>query len=195
MLSYLAGRDQGAPFIPEIRSAEGAERLGRLAARLRDAMAGYPCPPDARWQSATGAPGPGQAMQHGDLGPWNLLWGDDGKIIGVLDWDLAEPGAARYDTGYLAWFTVPFMDDARARARGFPEPPPRRARLEAFARGTGLPPGEVLSAALGAQREYARRVVSRTGEPWTAFRALGFHRNAAADSEWTRIHFRGDIAS
>lgn len=40
MLSYIEGRDQGAPFIPEILADDGAERLGRLAARLRAAMLG-----------------------------------------------------------------------------------------------------------------------------------------------------------
>jgi Phosphotransferase enzyme family len=75
-------------------------------------------------------------VQHGDLGPWNLLWGADGQIVGVLDWELTGPASPLYDTGYLAWFTVPLMDDARARARGFPRPPERLARLNAFARGT-----------------------------------------------------------
>lgn len=194
ILSYIEGRDQGAPFIPEIQSDDGAERLGRLAARLRGALAGYQCPPDARWQSASGAPGSGEAVQHGDLGPWNLLWGEDGEIVGVLDWDLAEPGNPLYDTGYLAWFTVPLMDDARARARGFSGPPPRRARLAAFAHGTGLPTGLVLGAALAAQREYARRIVTRRTEPWTTFHALGFHENAAADGEWTLLNFPGEPA-
>ncbi|MDR0342493.1 MAG: aminoglycoside phosphotransferase family protein, partial [Nocardiopsaceae bacterium] len=128
VLSYLPGRDQGWPFIPEILAPAGAAELGRVAARLRRAFAGYRCPPDARWQFAAGAPGPGEAIQHGDLGPWNLLWGDDGRVSGVLDWDYAQPGDPWFDTGHLAWFTVPLMDDERARARGFPAPPDRAAR-------------------------------------------------------------------
>lgn len=189
VLSYIEGRDQGAPFIPEIQSNDGAERLGRLAARLRDAMSGYPCPPDARWHSSAGAPRPGEAVRHGDLGPWNLLWGADGEIVGVLDWDLAEPSSPLYDTGYLAWFTIPLMDDDRARARGFSTPPSRRARLAAFARGTELAASTVLEAALATRREYARRIITRQTEPWTTFHDLGFHENAAADSEWTLLHF------
>ncbi len=194
VLAYIEGRDQGAPFIPEILAEDGAERLGRLAARLRAALARYPCPADARWQFAEGPPGPGQAVQHGDLGPWNLLWGSDGLIVGVLDWELTGPASPLYDTGHLAWFTVPLMDEARARARGFPRPPRRLARLNAFARGTGLTVSEVLDAALHAQQEYARRITAGPAEPWATFQKLGFHKNAAADGEWTRMNFRDELA-
>jgi Phosphotransferase enzyme family len=194
VLSYIEGRDQGAPMIPEILADDGAERLGRLAGWLRAALLGYPCPPDARWQFTAGPPGPEQAIQHGDLGPWNLLWDDDGDIAGVLDWELAGPASPLYDTGHLAWFTIPLMDDARAEARGFPRFPRRQARLHAFARGTGLPARQVLSAGLEAQEEYAHRVITGQAEPWATFRELGFHENAAADGRWTRIHFPNEPA-
>ena len=86
-------------------------------------------------------------MQHGDLGPWNLLWGSDGEIVGVLDWEMTGSARPLYDTGHLAWFTVPLMDDSRARARGFPRPPDR---LTAFARGTRLPVSDLLDAVIHA---------------------------------------------
>lgn len=191
VLGYIEGRDQGAPFIPEILTDDGAERLGRLARRLRAALSRYPCPADARWQFGEGPPAAGQAVQHGDLGPWNLLWGKDGQIVGVIDWELTGPASALYDTGHLAWFTVPLMDNASATARGFPQPPRRRARLNAFARGTGLAASEVLDAAVQAQQEYAQRITAIAAEPWTTFRRLGFHENAAADRAWTLTRFRG----
>ncbi|MFI6074894.1 hypothetical protein ACIA5C_25365 [Actinoplanes sp. NPDC051343] len=30
-------------------------------------------------------PAPGESMQHGDLGPWNLLWGPTSAVTGVID--------------------------------------------------------------------------------------------------------------
>lgn len=196
ILSYIDGRDQGWPFIPEILSDDGVEALGDLASRLRSALASYECPPAARWQFATGTPGPGAAMQHGDLGPWNLLWGNDGQLTGVLDWDFAQPGDPWYDTGHLAWFTVPLMDDRRARARGFPARPDRLARLDAFAAGAGLTRARVLEAALAAQAEYERRVVSRGrgGGSWAPFYQAGLHENAARDRSWTAAEFRQFLA-
>jgi phosphotransferase family enzyme len=185
-LRYLPGRDQGWPFLPEILTTEGASQLGRLATRLREAMATYPCPADARWHSRDGAPAPGESMQHGDLGPWNLLWGPTSAVTGVIDWDLAEPGDPFYDTGFLAWFTVPFMDDARAQARGFPAPPDRAARLAAFASGAGLDAARVLQLGFTAQREFARRVVTRDLEPWPTLHSMASHQAALSDLEWTQ---------
>ncbi|MET9021449.1 aminoglycoside phosphotransferase family protein [Actinopolymorpha sp. NPDC004070] len=188
VLSYIEGRDQGFPFIPEILSDEGAEELGRLTRRLRELLSAYPCAADARWQCAEGAPTPGEALQHGDLGPWNLLWGDRQRVVGVLDWDFAGPGDPWYDTGHLAWFTVPLMDDDRAGQRGFPSPPDRHARLEAFATGAGVSSRELVQVVLRAQAEYERRVSTRSG-PWATFRQMGLNEKARGDRLWTARHF------
>ncbi len=83
------------------------------------------------------------------------------------------------------------MDDHRARARGFPAPPDRHARLNAFAVGAGLTRGQLLEAGLAAQAEYERRVVSRrpAGGSWALFYQRGFHKHAARDRRWTMGHF------
>jgi phosphotransferase family enzyme len=186
VLRFLPGRDQGWPFHADILTLDGAAELGRLATRLREAMATYSCPAAARWHSRAGVPAAGESMQHGDLGPWNLLWGPSSAVVGVIDWDLAEPGDPFYDTGFLAWFTVPFMDDARAQARGFPSPPDRPARLAAFARGAGLGRAQVLGRGFAAQREFADRVATRDREPWPTLRSMGAGEAALSDLDWTR---------
>ena len=120
------------------------------------------------------------------------LWNEKGRVVAILDWGLVEPGNLWYDSGYLAWFIVPLMDDERARARGFPLPPNRMKRLEAFPSGASMSSPELLLAALGAQKEYEQRVSSRGSLPhggqWKVFQRLGFHKNAAADREWTIAH-------
>lgn len=191
VLAYIDGRDAGWPFIPEILTSDGAMQLGEVAGRLREALGSYLCPPAALWQCAAGAPAPGESMQHGDLGPWNLLWSDDGHVAGILDWDFAQPGDPWFDTGHLAWFTVPLMDDARACARGFPEPPDRLARLAAFADGAGVSAARLVEVALAAQAEYERRVIARrlAGGSWAVFHERGFHRVAARDRSWTVEYF------
>ncbi|MDT4992993.1 MAG: hypothetical protein QOH97_2885 [Actinoplanes sp.] len=192
VLSYMPGRDQGWPFLPEICTDLGAERLGRLATRSRLALAGYPCRPDARWQAGPAVPGPQEAVQHGDLGPWNLLWGADGDICAVIDWDMAGVGDPLYDTGHLAWFTAPFMDDVRAHERGFPEPPDRKARLAAFAAGAGLAEDDLIRIVLRTQATFAERVESRaadgTAGTWPALLEMGLPAKARADAEWTHLH-------
>lgn len=123
-----------------------------------------------------GRPGRGRRCSTGTWGPWDLLWGSGGPVAGVLGWGLAWPAGSLYDTGHLAWFIVPLMDDVRARARGFPRPPSRLARLDAFARGTRLPVSEVLGAVLQAQREYARRIVATPGGAVGCLPAAGVPR-------------------
>jgi aminoglycoside phosphotransferase (APT) family kinase protein len=145
------------------------------------------------WQAASGAPAGSQAIQHGDLGPWNLLWDSDGEICGVLDWDLAGPGDPWYDTGHLAWFTVPFQDDVRAYERGFPETPDRHARLEAFAAGAGTDMDDLVAIVQQTQQEFAHRVLERARTlsvgPWRNLLAMGIHEKALTDQVWTRDHF------
>jgi phosphotransferase family enzyme len=195
-LEYLPGRDQGWPFIADLVTTAGAFECGRFARGLREVLARYPCPPDAVWQSARGAPGPGEQVQHGDLGPWNLLWSPSGpQVCGVLDWDLAEPGDPWFDTAFLAWFVVPAMGDERAAERGFGAPVDRGERLAAFARGTGADGPDLARRILAAQQEFARRIVSRggpgTSNPdaiWARLYGAGIHARVAEDMDYLRDH-------
>ncbi|MFI8184201.1 phosphotransferase family protein [Actinacidiphila glaucinigra] len=43
------------------------------------------------------------ALVHGDLAGSNVHWGPDGKLIGVLDWDLALPFDPAIDAACMAW--------------------------------------------------------------------------------------------
>ncbi|WP_051385602.1 aminoglycoside phosphotransferase family protein [Actinokineospora inagensis] len=185
-LRAIAGRDQGWPFLADIQSAKGAFECGVLVRRLTAALGRYECPPGAVWQSAEGRPGVGMRVQHGDLGPWNLLWSPNGpQVCGVIDWDMAEPGYPTYDIGFLAWFVIPVMDDERARARGFSAPPRRGERLREFARGVGWAPGDVLAEVDRAQREFVRRVINRAGDVgsvWHRLYAMGFAESATVDN-------------
>jgi Ser/Thr protein kinase RdoA (MazF antagonist) len=185
IVGFIPGEDSGWPaFRPALLEIDGARKLGRLVRDLQNALSTFACPQDAVWQFCAGPPAPGQAMQHGDLGPWNLVWNGD-EVAGIIDWDFTHPGDPGYDIGHLAWFTVPFLDDERARERGFPEPPDRRARLAAFAAGCGSTPAEVRAAAIAAQRTYADRIRALDFPPWTHFRSVGLHENADRDRAWT----------
>ncbi|WP_431964765.1 phosphotransferase family protein [Actinacidiphila sp. bgisy160] len=43
------------------------------------------------------------ALVHGDLAGSNVHWSSDGKLIGVLDWDLALPFDPAIDAACMAW--------------------------------------------------------------------------------------------
>jgi aminoglycoside phosphotransferase (APT) family kinase protein len=49
------------------------------------------------------------SLVHGDLGGANLHWDETGELVGVLDWDLAQPFDPAYDAACLAqhgWHNV-----------------------------------------------------------------------------------------
>jgi aminoglycoside phosphotransferase (APT) family kinase protein len=43
------------------------------------------------------------ALVHGDLSGSNVHWSADGKLLGILDWDMAMPGDPAIDAAQMAW--------------------------------------------------------------------------------------------
>ncbi|SEL66210.1 aminoglycoside phosphotransferase family protein [Streptacidiphilus jiangxiensis] len=43
------------------------------------------------------------SLVHGDLAGANVHWGPDGRLLGVLDWDLAQPFDPALDAACLSW--------------------------------------------------------------------------------------------
>ncbi|MBB4683816.1 aminoglycoside phosphotransferase family protein [Amycolatopsis jiangsuensis] len=62
------------------------------------------------------------ALVHGDLGGSNVHWSAEGKLLGILDWDLAMPGDPALDAALMAWHG---WDNVR---RAVPAATYRRAR-------------------------------------------------------------------
>lgn len=198
-ITYIPGRGHGWPFISEIMELDGVAALGGTATRLRRALNTYVCPADATWQFTTGRPPEGQSLQHGDLGPWNILWDSGPDPVGVIDWDMVDLGNQFYDTGMLAWFIVPFMNDDRAQTRGFPHSPDRANRLAAFAAGAGMDQRLIIKHGLAAQKEFARRICTRrhlhNGHTiWATVFDRGLDKAADRDQEWTVGEFLPNLS-
>jgi aminoglycoside phosphotransferase (APT) family kinase protein len=51
---------------------------------------------------------------HSDIGPWNTIV-LDGKITGLIDWDLVAPGTPEWDLAYAAWRFAPLYPAGRTR--------------------------------------------------------------------------------
>lgn len=171
-LQFVDGADQGWPLLPFIQSLNGARAAGAFARKLESALAAYTPTEGARWQSVvtTHAQDP---IQHGDVGPWNLLWDSErGEVCGIIDWDLAGPAPAGYDAGTLAWFMVPVMNDERAYKRGFGTPIDREARLRAYCDGYGMSCREMLDLVIAAQSELSNRILSASEDDPPTYAAL-----------------------
>ena len=135
--------------------------------------------------------GPGEVICHGDYGAWNTLWeGDD--LVGVVDWDMAEPDRPIVDVAFLAIHAVPLRSDTKAREAGFLDVVPRGERLRALCDAYGdVDPAAVLEAAAAFHVRDRRRTVEwgkECLEPWATFLARGELATIEDDEAWLREH-------
>ncbi len=121
-----------APLLGRPHALAGGARWPEIA--LREAVPLLPAGPRAealRRIEAEAALRPvPPVLVHGDLGGENLHWSADGSLLGVLDWDLAQPFDQAVDVACLAtsygWDTIAAVVDedtlarARVRAQLFP---------------------------------------------------------------------------
>lgn len=70
--------------------------IPRLDASLRDEAR-------RRVETAADLPDVEPSLVHADLGGHNLHWSQDGMLLGVLDWDLAQAFDPAIDAACLAW--------------------------------------------------------------------------------------------
>lgn len=185
ILSFLPGRASNWPWPPILLQPEGARRIGAMLARYHAAVVDF-APSSAVWTHGPQEIGADEIVLHGDFGPHNLIWNDD-ELTGVIDFELARPGAPMEDAGFAVIRAAQLRPDDMTRGPGFETPPDRVRRLDAFAEGFGAPRSELVVAALGAQRAEIDRI-ERLGaaglEPWAAFHGKGLADVARAELVW-----------
>lgn len=90
ILSYLAGQPIFGSM-HELLDEQGCFDLGRLVQTMHELSSDFePLDPPV-WQAGIRTRLAGEVILHGDLGPTNLLF-EAGRVVGVIDWDLAYPG-------------------------------------------------------------------------------------------------------
>lgn len=79
----------------------------RWAGLMADAVACLPADvrPDAkgRLDDALALPEVEPSLVHADLAGHNMRWGDDGRLLGIIDWDWAAAWDPAVDAACLAW--------------------------------------------------------------------------------------------
>lgn len=116
VVTWLPGVVGERPLSAEVRSDEALVSVAALLRRFHDA-----------------APG----ICHNDVGPWNVVF-DGSRARGLIDWDLAGPGAAVSDVALALWHFAPLYDDAECERVGWEAPPDRLARVRRFCSAYGL---------------------------------------------------------
>lgn len=186
VLSLLPGQVARRPWPPVVRQRRGVVALARLLREYHDAGSSFVPAPDAEWYVPDVIWQPGQIVRHGDLGPWNSVW-QGSRLIGLIDWDFAEPGAALEDVAQLAWYLVPLRGESHWRGAGFGRRPDLRARLAALCEAYGATTVAVLGVLNEIQTKEMKRTdeLARRGlEPWVSFAARGEVEKIAHERAW-----------
>jgi hypothetical protein len=187
ILTFIEGTSGSMTFPGALHSSDGLADLAAFIRSFHDAVSGFEPGEDAVYRVGKRALCPGEIICHGDLGYWNTVWRGE-NIVGVIDWDTAEPAPAVRDLAVAAMTTVPFRDDDGAQRQGLSTPVDRRDRLAAMCRGYGaFTPAEVVEAALESLALETERLEvfgSRSIEPWASLRERGQHRMFDAVRTW-----------
>ncbi|MFC0005856.1 phosphotransferase [Micromonospora siamensis] len=138
VLSYLEGECGEYPLARHWVTDEALVTVATMLRMFHDAQYGFVPPPGAVWRSFGPPPPDTEVICHHDAAPHNVIWRPDGTL-GLIDFDLASPGARIYDVAYAAWTWVPIFSDRDSITLGWKHPDrPRRLRL--FADAYGLIP-------------------------------------------------------
>jgi len=184
-LTYIEGEVSMRPWPPYLASESGIVAVARLLREYHRAVHGYVPDMDSMWRAPGVAWRDGMIVRHGDLGPWNMVW-RDGVLVGLIDWDLAEPGYAIEDVAQAAWYCVPLRPPDKCAESGIdPADQPRRLKVLCSTYGESVP--DVLHALSGIQRIELQRLREWGDagiEPWRSFAARGDIGQVSAESEW-----------
>lgn len=126
ILTYLEGEAHSGTFVPlpdHVMADEHLIAAAKLLRRYHEVVTDFRPPSDARWRLI--APTPHEIVCHNDWSPWNALF-RDGRLVTVLDWDLAGPGTRLWDVANGAYSWAPLSVEHTKRPI---EEKARRARL------------------------------------------------------------------
>jgi hypothetical protein len=173
IISFLPGRAGTYPLPAFVLSDAMLNTAATTLRAFHDATLAFAGGP---WQWP--AHEPAEVICHNDFAPYNMLF-EDGRLTGIIDWDLASPGPRVWDMGYAAYRFVPLTDPANPDVSN-PGVAEQARRLARFCEAYGEP---------GIQSRVAETAVAILRE-LVAF----IQREAAAgDPAQTAVLKRGDV--
>jgi hypothetical protein len=186
MMSFLPGQVASRPWPPILKRLEGVRLLAAWLRDFHESISTFR-PEEPVWRAGAIEIRDGEIALHGDFGPWNTVWDAD-KFVGVIDWDLAEPGPAIMDVAFLALQVVPLRDDGHAARAGLAASVPRQARLHALCSAYGgVGSEEVVERIEQLHARDLERTIAWGAdgiEPWATFRKNGDEAIIRADQAW-----------
>ncbi len=133
ILSFIPGQVGHDPLPESLRSDEILISAAMLFRRLHDATVDIAPLWLSGWQGPVREPV--EVICHGDFAPYNCVF-QQGKLVGVIDFDHAHPGPRSWDLAYALYRFVPLMASDNPDCYGTLAGQLRRARL--FCEAYGL---------------------------------------------------------
>lgn len=106
-LSYIPGEPIFRPWSNAIKTDEFIIHLGQWLRSYHDVAADFRLEGDVHFNWGFTSPQSKMIVCHGDLGPWNCIE-QDGKFLGIIDWDLARYGYAIDNVAEFVFEFIPF---------------------------------------------------------------------------------------
>jgi aminoglycoside phosphotransferase len=125
ILTFIPGKAGHAPTA-ELLSEDVLVSAARLLRRIHDASEDIAAGWDAGWQAQTRQPV--EVICHGDFAPYNCVF-DQGRLVGVIDFDHAHPGSRAWDLAYALYRFAPIAAPSNPDHFGSVQEQSRRARL------------------------------------------------------------------
>ena len=113
------------------------EEVGRAVALYHRAVADFRPEGVIPWQMGAAELRPGQIVCHHDIAPYNAVV-VEGRLTGIIDWDLSGPGTPRSDLAFVAWQWVPLQHPAISQMFGWADPGGLARRLRVLLDAYGL---------------------------------------------------------
>lgn len=183
-LSYIHGEVALRPWPQVLCSLHGLEQIAQMLKRYHVVVSKFQ-PTINHWHLTDREIPVDSIIRHGDLGPWNMAWEED-RLVGVIDWDFAEPGTAIEDVAQAAWQCVP-LKTARQTLKTGISPDEQQERLEFFCDAYDCSVEEVLRQVTVIQKLEIERMNThgKAGiEPWASFLKRGDVGFVTEDAEW-----------
>ena len=137
ILTYIPGTVGNHPVKPEMTTDASLVACARLLRRYHAAATIQPGWDVLPWRTRDPDPATWEVICHGDVATYNIVY--DGETpVGLIDFDVAGPGAKLWDVAYAAYRLVPLASDDNCRGFGFPVLPDRPRRLALFLDAYGL---------------------------------------------------------
>ncbi|MGH1442963.1 MAG: phosphotransferase [Exiguobacterium profundum] len=104
VLTYIEGETADYPLKSYMWADEAIQDVARLMRRLHDASIDFEW--TSEWEPIDHTPQPLEVICHNDFAVYNTIF-HEGKVAGIIDFDLAAPGPRAWDIVYALYTFVP----------------------------------------------------------------------------------------